>query len=288
MAQQQRVSPLQVAQLGLKAGQLSGAIPSTSSLLGLGGLFSSGTAGASSAAALGLGSSAVPGIAAAAGPLAGLSAAIPIAGLGLAAAAILGPKLFGKKPSVGPNFNLRYSGTGGSSVIARPDAPYGFDNGFDPNQAQSFSADYGSRLSNALGQTGGIAVNNGLEGTFGYNKDHGGYFSKINSDVRSYESLDDAFSGWATGQIGQGRISGVTEADLLAALGVSSGAPAQSQMAGSWGELSAKLRQPGAARVGGSRTTSAPRTVFDSIAPASPSAGPRLSASELAEMAGGY
>ena len=224
--------------LGFNLGQMAGVIPSTAKLAssaGLGGVYQA----ASSLPSIGgtLFGSAIPaGELAAAGTLGGigpttaaaagglfggaglgaLGTALPYVGLGLGALALVSSF---RKPSVGPNFNLRFSGTGGSQVIPRQDTPYGFDNGFSPVEAQRYSQSFSERISGLLNRIGGTAVDNGLEGTIGYNRKYGGYFSQFDEadSTQTAADLDEALVRYLMGNIDRSRIMADPDA-LRAAL----------------------------------------------------------------------
>jgi hypothetical protein len=221
--------------LGFNLGQMTGVIPSTAKLAssaGLGGVYQSlpsiggtlfGSAiPAGELAAAGTLGGIGPTTAAGAGGLFGgvglgaLGTALPYVGLGLSALTLVNSF---RKPSVGPNFNLRFSGTGGSQVIPRPDNAFGVDNNFSPAEAQRYSQSFSERISDLLNRVGGTAVDNGLEGTIGYNREYGGYFSQFDEadSTQTAADLDEALVRYLMGNIDRGRIMADPDA-LRAAL----------------------------------------------------------------------
>ena len=149
----------------------------------------------------------------------GLSAlATPLAIGGIALGALGLVKGFGGGRSVGPNFNLRFSGQGGQ-VIGRA---VGVDNKFPRETAEAYMGDYASRLNAALQATGGQVVEGGLEGTFGFNRDFEGFFARggggPSKNKTGFENLDDAFKHWVRQQVNEGLITGVDKQALIDAL----------------------------------------------------------------------
>lgn len=240
MATDPTLSRLQTGgQLAFDAGQLAGVIPSTAKLAssaGLGGVYKAASGlpslgGSLFGAAVPAGELAAAGTlggigpttAASAGGLLGgaglgtLGAALPYVGLGLGALALVSSF---RKPTIGPNFNLRFSGTGGSQVIPRPDNPYGIDNEFPEADAQRASTSFAQRISDILERVGGSAVDNGLEGTIGYNKEYGGYFSGFDEpdSVRAAADMEEALARYLMGNVERGRIN-ADPVQLQAALG---------------------------------------------------------------------
>ena len=218
-------------QVGMSLGEIGGFIPSTGEMLtaafpaAAASIGAAGTpfamTGAGLASSLGVApvvggignAAATPLLGGLGGGLGALGAAMPYIGLGLGALTLLSAA--NRKPSVGPNFNVRYSGSGGSNISLRD---VGVDNNFPRGQAQEIGETYATRLSDLLGRVGGTAVDNGLNGTFGYNMGRGGYFTDIDGDVTPAQSLDEAYRAFVLSNVDEGRITADRDA-LMAALG---------------------------------------------------------------------